>query len=500
MTLRKISWLILTIVLSTSTVRGQHQNAARELEEGLQAAEAYNWTGATPHFKNAERLAKPSDRRIATFSRILLMRATMEQHNLAHLTREYEALRNDRVVQGDSQVGMWLYIAKGDCDNDLQYPEVARDDWARVQQLARTGKEMKWIYRADGELAIPAYYLGDLATSRKLITQALTAASAAKDNASIVRLLTHIGTVYILREEFEQGMQYLAKAEHLATLDPTIGYPASVKEGQLLGLIGMGQLDKASVQAKEIIAKLHGEDRRIHEAQTRIMLATLFEGQNNIGAAIRELLQAIQMSEVGNYYHSLADAQMHLARLYRRIGKLPEAARYVELALSSTYSSGIISELPNRLQMLAELRVSQGRYREAISLYEQAEDQVDSQLALTPMFAKHLLLKSMSDIYRDLFALLAEHSPNTIAEYNTVERVRGRILADLLRSGPAADPEGATTDREINELRLRLANAMSATQLANTRDDIFFARHKRWLDTSTAGVHLCGSRRKSFFL
>jgi hypothetical protein len=120
---------------------------------------------------------------------------------------------------------MWLYIAKGDCDNDLQFPEVARRDWQIVKELATVTRNPKWSYRADGELSIPAYYLGDLATSRKLVGQALSAAKDAKDAASIIRLLTHIGSVYILRDQVEPGMEHLRNAEATAMAAPETGYP-----------------------------------------------------------------------------------------------------------------------------------------------------------------------------------------------------------------------------------------------------------------------------------
>ena len=180
MKLQRTHCLILGIFALVGALYGETSTSVEELKKGLQLAEVYNWTEAAPHLRSAERLTKPGDRHNAIFAHILLMRATMEQHNLARLTREYEALTQNQVVRTDGQVRMWLYIAKGDCDNDLQYPEVARKDWEQVQQLARSVGDDKWNYRADGELAIPAYYLGDLASSRKLVTQALTAAAAAK--------------------------------------------------------------------------------------------------------------------------------------------------------------------------------------------------------------------------------------------------------------------------------------------------------------------------------
>ena len=137
----------------------------------------------------------------------------MEQRNLAELTRTFAALEQNPIVRRHADVRMWLYIAKGDCDNELQFPEVARRDWELVKDLAAATRNPKWSYRADGELSIPYYYSGDLATSRKLVSQALAAAEKARDAASVIRLLTHIGSVYIMRDQVAPGMERLRKAE-----------------------------------------------------------------------------------------------------------------------------------------------------------------------------------------------------------------------------------------------------------------------------------------------
>jgi hypothetical protein len=59
-------------------------------------------------------------------ARIGLLRATMEQRNLAELTRTFAAMDQHPIVRRHADVRMWLYIAKGDCDNDLQFPEPRR--------------------------------------------------------------------------------------------------------------------------------------------------------------------------------------------------------------------------------------------------------------------------------------------------------------------------------------------------------------------------------------
>ena len=130
----------------------------------------------------------------------------MEQRNLAELTRTYRLLADNAVAKSDPEVRLWLYIAKGDCDNDLQFPEASRRDWEMVERLASQTNNQKWKYRSKGELAIPAYYMGDLASSRKLVSEALDSASAAGDSPSVVRLLTHIGAVYVMVGEISNDL------------------------------------------------------------------------------------------------------------------------------------------------------------------------------------------------------------------------------------------------------------------------------------------------------
>ena len=478
----KLALAALSLSLA-SVLRGENLNAKQELAAGLTAAEFYNWNEAATHFRAAELRLPAADTSKKLLAKVGYMRSTMEQRNLAELTRQYQALSLSQAVRSDANLRLWLYIAKGDCDNDLQFPEAARRDWRIVEETAVLTKNAKWKYRAKGELAIPEYYLGDLASSRKLVTEALQAASTTNDNASVVRLLTHIGTVYMLRGDFAQGMSHLNEAEQIAGKTPESGFPVNVKEGQLLGLIGTNKLDEATRVANDIITRMHAQDRRINESQTRVMLAGIYEKQKNLKAAIDQLKIAIDISEKGNYYHSLSEAQMALAKIYLLIGKLSDASLWVARSLDATTKSGAVAELPAHLQLLAQLQQQEGRYTDADATYRRAENEVDAQLALTPSSSKQLLLKSTSAIYTNHFALLASHLHNVKSDYAVVERIRGRMLTDLLTSGSFSERSGDdSAEQEVSALRLRLASATTAEDVASAREAIFFARHKRWLD------------------
>ncbi len=480
---------LLALPLFTAALFGAGPiNPRQELASGLRAAEAYNWTAATAHLRYAQIHLPQADRRERTLAKILFLRSTMEQRNLAELTRGYRFLADDPTVKDDAELGMWLYIAKGDCDNDLQFPEASQRDWQTVEQLASVTKNARWEYRAKGELAIPAYYMGDLAKSRKLVSEALEAASAASDYPSVVRLLTHIGAVYVMRGSFEIGMEHLRKAEALAA-KASSEYPAVVKISELLGLIGLGKLDEATVLANDIIGRMHAQDRRINEAQTRVMLAAIYQKRNNLPAAIQELTTAIRISKAGNYYHSLSEAQKALGEIYLKRGELQKASSLIAGSIDSLTNSGMVSDLPERLLLLAKLRTQEGKFGQADAVYRRAENQIDAQLALTPLSTKPLVLKSTSDIYADHFELLAEHSHDVGRQYGTIERVRGRMLLDLLSAGRS--PSGTDSDSvepEISALRLQLASARTPQEAERARNAIFFVRHKRWQDKQAGSL------------
>lgn len=457
-----------------------------ELNEAVRYAELYNWPEAAPYLTNAEALfRKCGDRRDTLFAHVLQLRATMEQRDLSEFSAELARLVVSPHAQHDPELRMWMFIVKGDADNHLQYPEIARKDWQNVQTLAKATQNSKWVYRADGELSIPAYYQGDIATARRLVTSALTAASAANDYGSVVRLLTHIGTVYVMLQQYKDGLDHLDKALEIVKSHPEIGYPLNVKEGQVLGLIGDNRLNDAEQLSKEIIANTEQHSRRVNEAQTRVMLASVYERKNEIGKAIQELINAVLLAAAGSFQQSLADAEFALADIYRHQGKLADAELHAARAVRSTRNSGMLSALPVQMQVLAALKATEGKYREADLLYTKAADEVDALLLSTPLSSKVALLKSTSDIYTEHFALVADHLPDVNAAYMIVERVRGRSLVDLLRSGLLQNTsEAEAVEREISGLRLRLAKATSAADIAQIRDQIFLTQHKRWLASS----------------
>jgi hypothetical protein len=119
--------------------------------------------------------------------------------------------------------------------------------------------------------------------------------------------------------------------------------------------------------------------------------------------------------------------------------------------------------LPSRLASLAELELSFKHAGEAHDLYARTSDDVEGMLTQTPeAVTREALLTEMSDLYEREFALLAK--ANNVAEaFSTIERVRGRIVTEMLRnvgdrSKLVAELNPALED-QITTLKLQLAKA-----------------------------------------
>jgi hypothetical protein len=125
-----------------------------------------------------------------------------------------------------------------------------------------------------------------------------------------------------------------------------------------------------------------------------------------------------------------------LARIYGKKGDIPTADARLTVGLAASQRIGDKYFLPRDLTGLADLKAQEGQTSEADSLYEQAEDVIDAILANLPgPYGESSLANSMSETYLKHFQLVANQNEVDKA-FHVVERIRGRTLADRLRSRP----------------------------------------------------------------
>src|SRR5581483_1123681 len=297
-----------------------------------------------------------------------------------------------------------------------------------------------------------------------------------------------IGQGLVLLGSYDEGLGYLDKALKVASGTPDAGYEFVVQEGRLEAFKGKGMLDAAQQLADELIAQARARGKHVKETQTLITASMISVAKHDDTQAIAQLENAIELAGSGGFKRLLADAQFDLADIYRKRGDLPKAEQWALAAADSTQSGGEIYLLPRRLQSVAELQASKGKYRDADATYDRAEDILDTMIGnVRSIQAKIGLITSMSEIYTEHVALVADRFNDLNEAYSIVERARGRSTSDLLMSGkPPDSPDEERFEKQVSRLNLELTEAKSRDAIREIRAKIFVAEEGRWTASASS--------------
>src|SRR2546423_6901511 len=303
------------------------------------------------------------------------------------------------------------------------------------------------------------------------------------DVGAQIRYLGAIGYAYMHLGSYDDALGYFDKALKIAAANPDAGYQFVGNEGRLQAFRGMGKLIAAEQLANEIIAQARTRQKHVKETQALITAGTVENAKRDEAKAIEDFETAIDLSQKGHFPRLLAEAQFYLADIYRKKGDLPKAESLATAATDSTQHSGDLYLLPLRLQSLAQLQASQGKYSEASQTYDRASDVLDAMIGNVRSAAGKIgLISAMSSVYTEHFALVAEHLSDTAKAFSVLEHARGRVTTELLMSGkPPESPEELEIEKQISRLNLELAKAKSAEQIHQIRDKIFLAEEARWV-------------------
>src|SRR5437016_6144854 len=322
-----------------------------------------------------------------------------------------------------------------------------------------------------------------MATARQKLARALMSAMMLGDTGDQIRYLAAIGHAFVQMGSYDDALGYFDKALKIAAANPDTGYQFLVNEGKLQAFRGMGKLDDAEQLASEIIAQARAKQKYVKETQALITAGTVANAKGDQAKAIELFNEANDLAQRGQFTRLSADAQFSLEDIYRKRGDLLKAESLASAAAESTQDSGDLYLLPLRLQALAQLQASQGKYREAIETYDRASDILDTMIGnVTSAAGKIGLVNSMSAIYAEHFALAADHLKDNAKAFSVLEHARGRVTTELLMSGrPPDTPQELEIQKQISRLNLDLAKANSMMQIHEIRDKIFLAEQARWL-------------------
>jgi len=475
--------LFLGPALRPLRAQGPQRSAHEALQRALHLADLYNWSDAEEDFGEAEKLfLAAGDQRNALYARLGKIRATAEQRALPVLSVQLAGeLDTNPLLQTDKPLRMFCLIVKGDVDGEID-SRAMREDWEQVQALARELGDLKWQNRALAQLGLAAFYDGDLATARTNVATALMAATASGDIGAQIRYLTVVGCGLVASGMSEQAPPYFDKALKIAGATPGAGYPFLTMEGRLDMLLRLGQHDSAQRLVDDLFIHAQQSHGAEHQAIALNVKARIARARSDDETALSALEQAVSLAEAGGFVRELTDAQSQLGNLYRERGEITKAEQFAKLVVESTQTSGRTWSIPQRLQTLAELQISQGKYADAEATYDRAGAFVDSMIGTFPsVIDKTALIRASSEIYSQHVSLVAERLHDPKKAYSIVEQVRGRVTTDLLMAGSVTSDEARRTERRIAQLRLKLRDVRSASEVRRIGDQIFTVEQSRWV-------------------
>src|ERR1051325_6146616 len=356
------------------------------LKRALLLGDLYSRADAAPMFTEAEQLySARGDHRNALYAHLGRIRSTMEQLLLPEISEELGAeLDKNPLLQSDKGLRLFCLMVLGDIDGEIDAAPMRRD-WEAALKLAQELGDKKLENRASGELGFALFLEGDMTPARQKVAGALMSAMVSGDIGAQIRYLGAVGYAYMHLGSYDDALGYFDKALKIAAANPDAGYQFVVNEGRLQAFRGMGKLDAAEQLANEIIAQARTRQKHVKETQALITAGTVENAKGDEAKAIEDFETAIDLSQKGHFPRLLADAQFYLADIYRKKGDLPKAESLATAAADSTQNSGDLYLLPLRLQSLAQLQASQGKYSEASRNYDRASDEIGRAHVWTPV-------------------------------------------------------------------------------------------------------------------
>ncbi len=464
-----------------------------DLQRALYLADLYNWREAGPHFESAVSALKQSgDKRSALFAELGEIRATVDTKNLPLTSLALEKrLGTDLLLKRDKQLRLFCLAIKGDIDRELN-AGVARRDWEEVRLIAVALKDAHWQNRALAEIGISAFYEGDLQTARKNVGTAVEVAERIHDIAAQARYTTVLGMALTQAGQAGQALPYFDRAIQLAQSIPDSGFPSLAYHSRLQALINLGQYDHAQSLADDLLIRHQSMQSLGPTADILFLSARIGFARGNTNGAIAELEKSVAMFRSVGLQQVAMEPEAMLAEIYRKQGSLEKAEHYALEAVGSARASGDKWAIPDLFRTLAEIQMAQGQYAEADRTFDRAEAFLEAGLTnSSTVLEKTAYIKASSGLCSEHFALAVSKIHDPAKAYSIIERVRGRVTADLLLAGSVHSAKAIAVEGTISHLQLQLMSAKSIPDVKRIRDQVVAEEQSRWI---TPGVNILKRR------
>ena len=481
--------IALLAVVDTSIAHAQ-PSGYEVLTKARYYADLYNWSAADPLFKRAESILRSSDPRDALYAHI----GTLRQDRSRPITRISQEiaqlLTENAYLKRDDELRLFALTVKGDLDGELD-ASAAREDWTEVSTLSRKLHNEKWMYRAEGQLGFCDYYQGDLASTQKRVTFALTSATQAGDLGAQVFFLSTMGLgLSNLNMPDASASDFIQKAIALAQSHPEVGEPFIANEAHVELLAKTGKIKEAQQRVDELLSEPNLTTSKRIDYTFAAGFVALASKDTHVAAEYFE--RALKIAKGIGVTRQVANVQQILAGLYMQQGNLSEAENVAHDAVIRMEQGGVLPALPGGLDAYAQVLIAEGKYSKARSAYDRAETVQDALVGRgDSLMTKTAAITGADQLYAHHFSLIADRFNDADEAYRVIEQGRARGVVELLLARRVNTLESRKLERKIAQLRIEMATLRTNEAIQRHERAIFLAETARAAnpDLSAVGTH-----------
>jgi len=480
---RRVRFVVLLVLVCQPTAAQDRREPHKILEEADRLAWLRAWTRAAPLYEQAEQLfAARGDRRNVLYAQINRLRGELPRLPVPEVSQRLAEYLDDPIVQADDRLRLRCLIIKGETDEDLD-PSLSEHSWREALRLAEKLGDAAWANRAQGELGLVAFLLGDINTSVTRLGQALKIAESNGDAASVVRWLTLFGHGYVELGRAEQALDFYDRALKIAASVPELQFPLMTYLGRGDALARLGRFEDAErlLDAALIVARREGALG--YQAELTLKKGLIAYQRKQTDGALTSIANAADLARRAGGNRILASIALELARIQRRSGQLQDADRTLRDGIAKARAMGERLLLPRLLAELADLRASRGRYSDASGLLAEATDMLEGLLtSASSPWARSRVINGMDDVLLARIRLEGGWRRSPARLFSAIEQAKGRSLLELLTSTPLADvskpPELRAGERRLAALQLQLLRSTRPNERERLLNDIFVAEER----------------------
>jgi CHAT domain-containing protein/Flp pilus assembly protein TadD len=270
---------------------------------------------------------------------------------------------------------------------------------AVLPMLAQTGETRQSTADRLLEQGIQEWQTGQVAAALQSLQQALNLYRELNNAPKQVKTLRNLGTVYYLRSEPDQAIDYYRQSLNLARqLQDREGEAGALGN---LGVVAAGQGDyrKATTYYQQALPIYRQINDRLGEGQTLGNLAEVEMGNGNYPQAIAYAQQTLQIARSLKDVRLEANTTGLLGVIYYSLSEYPKAIEFsqqqLELARQISDRRGEAAALNN----LGNVYLAVGEYGQAIALLEQ---RIQLARTIQDRLGEAQSLKNLSSVYYNI--------------------------------------------------------------------------------------------------